>query len=129
MRVLVVDDHLLARNGIVSLLVANNIEVIGEASDGLEALEKTRQLMPDIILMDIKMPPCNGLEATRLIKTEMPQIKIIILTACDDDEYLFEAIKSGAEGYLSKMFRTEELLALLSKVTEGEGISLDEAHR
>jgi DNA-binding NarL/FixJ family response regulator len=81
MRVLLVDDHTLVRNGIASLLEANNIDVIGEAGDGLEALEKARQLNPDIILMDINMPRCNGLEATRLIKAEMPQIKIIILTA------------------------------------------------
>ena len=96
MRVLLVDDHALVRNGIASLLMANNIEVVGEASDGLEALEKARQLKPDIILMDIKMPRCNGLEATRLVKAEMPEIKIIILTVSDDDEDLFEAIKSGA---------------------------------
>lgn len=126
MRVLVVDDHFLARNGIVSLLMANNIEVIGEASDGLEALERARQLTPDIILMDIKMPRCNGLEATRLIKAEMPQIKIIMLTASDDDEYVFEAIKSGADGYLPKIFRDKELLTLLSKVAKGELIYLGE---
>ncbi len=120
MRVLLVDDHPLVRNGIASLLMANNIEVVGEASDGLEAREKARELKPDTILMDIKMPRCNGLEATRLIKTEMPRIKIIILTACDDDEYLFEAIKSGAEGYLLKTFRAEEFLTLLSEVANGE---------
>jgi DNA-binding NarL/FixJ family response regulator len=97
--------------------MANNIEVVGEASDGLEALEKARQLKPDIILMDIKMPRCDGLEATRLIKTEMPEIKIIILTVSADDEDLFEAIKSGAEGYLLKNIRAEEFLTLLSGVT------------
>ncbi len=120
MRVLLVDDHALVRNGIASLLMANNIKVVGEASDGLEALEKARQLKPDIILMDIKMPRCNGLEATRLIKAEMPEIKIIILTVSDDDEDLFEAIKSGAEGYLLKNIRAEEFLALLSGVVRGE---------
>ena len=120
MRVLLVDDHALVRNGIASLLMANNIDVVGEASDGLEALEMARQLKPDIILMDIKMPRCNGLEATRLIKAEMPEIKIIILTVSDDDEDLFEAIKSGAEGYLLKNIRAEEFLALLSGVVRGE---------
>ena len=70
MRVLLVDDHTLVRDGIASLLRASNIEVVGEASDGLEAMEKARQLKPDIILMDIKMPHCNGLEATRLIKVK-----------------------------------------------------------
>ncbi len=120
MRVLLVDDHALVRNGIASLLMASNIDVVGEASDGLEALEKARQLKPDIILMDIKMPRCNGLEATRLIKAEMPEIKIIILTVSDDDEDLFEAIKSGAEGYLLKNIRAEEFFALLSGVVRGE---------
>jgi DNA-binding NarL/FixJ family response regulator len=117
MRVLLVDDHALVRNGIASLLKANDIDVVGEASDGLEALEKARQLKPDLILMDIMMPRCNGLEATRLIKAEMPEIKIIILTASDDDEALSEAVKSGAEGYLSKVFGAEKFLTLLSMVT------------
>ncbi len=129
MRVLLVDDHPLTRNGIASILMAYNIKVVGEASNGLEAVEQARQLSPDIILMDIKMPHCNGLEATRLIKAEMPQIKIIILTACDDDEYLSEAIRSGAEGYLQKTFRDEELLTLLSEVANKERASLNEGHR
>ena len=120
MRVLLVDDHALVRNGIASLLMAHNIKVVGEASDGLEALEKARQLKPDIILMDIKMPRCDGLEATRLIKTEMPEIKIIILTVSDDDEDLFKAIKSGAEGYLLKNIKSEEFFALLFGVIKGE---------
>ncbi len=124
MKVLLVDDHALVRNGIASLLMANNIDVVGEASDGLEALEKARQLKPDIILMDIKMPRCNGLEATRLIKAEMPEIKIIILTVSDDDEDLFEAIKSGAEGYLPKNIRAEEFLALLAGVVRNEAAIL-----
>ena len=120
MRVLLVDDHDLVRNGIVSLLKANDIDVVGEAGDGLEALEKARQLRPDVILMDIMMPRCNGLEATRLIKAEMPEIKIVILTASDDEEALFEAIKSGAEGYLLKNIKAEEFLAYLSGVVNGE---------
>ncbi|MBI2906057.1 MAG: response regulator transcription factor [Chloroflexi bacterium] len=120
MRVLLVDDHALVRNGIASLLTASNIEVVGEAGDGLEALEKARQLKPDIILMDIRMPRSNGLEATRLITSEMPQAKVIILTVSDDDEDLFEAIKSGAVGYLLKNIRAEEFLSLLSGVARGE---------
>lgn len=117
---MLVDDHALVRNGIASLLAARHIEVVGEANDGLEALEKTRQFKPDLILMDIKMPRCNGLEATRLIKAEMPQIKIIILTVSDDEEDLFEAIKSGAEGYLLKNLRAEKFFDLLSGVARGE---------
>jgi DNA-binding NarL/FixJ family response regulator len=120
MRVLLVDDHALVRDGIASLLTASGIEVVGEASDGLEALEKTRRLKPDIVLMDIKMPRCNGLEATRLIKAEMPKVKIVILTVSDDEEDLFEAIKSGAEGYLLKNIKAEQFLALLSGVDKGE---------
>lgn len=120
MRVLLVDDHALVRNGIASLLRAHNIDVVGEASDGLEALEKARQLKPDIILMDIKMPRCNGLEATRLIKVEMSEIKVIMLTVSDDEDDLFEAIKSGAQGYLLKNIRAEEFLALLDGVSRGE---------
>ena len=120
MRVLLVDGHALVRNGIASLLKAHNIEVVGEASDGLEALEKVRHLKPDINLMDIKMPHCNGLEATRLIKAEMPAMKVIILTVSDDDEDLFEAIKSGAEGYLLKNIKAEEFLAFLSGASRGE---------
>ncbi len=114
MRVLLVDDHYQIRNSIAILLMANNIEVVGEARDGLEAVEKARQLHPDIILMDIEMPHCSGLEATRLIKSEMPQIKIVILTACNDEDYRFEAMKSGAEDFLQKTFRAEELLTILS---------------
>ncbi len=129
MRVLLVDDHVLFRNSIASFLIANDIKVVGEASDGLEAVEKARQLKPDIIFMDIKMPRCNGLEATRLIKAEMPQIKIIILTVSDDDEYQCEAIKSGAEGYLLKTFRAEEFLTLLSEGVDGERISLGRGHQ
>jgi DNA-binding NarL/FixJ family response regulator len=120
MRVLLVDDHNLVRNGIASLLTAHNIEVAGEASDGLEALQRARQISPDIILMDINMPHLNGLEATRLIKAEMPNIKVIILTVSEDEENLFEAIKSGAEGYLLKDIKTDEFLKLLNGVTMGE---------
>jgi DNA-binding NarL/FixJ family response regulator len=120
MRVLLADDHALVRNGIASLLTANGIEVVGEVSDGLEALEKARDLKPDIIIMDIKMPRCNGLEATRLIKTELPQIKIVVLTVSDEEDDLFEAIKSGASGYLLKNIKSEEFLSLLSRVLDGE---------
>ena len=129
MRVLLVDDHPLVRNGIASLLMANNIEVVGEASDGLEAQEKARELNPDTILMDIKMPRCNGLEATRLIKAEMPRIKIIILTGGNYDRDFFDVIKSEIDGYLLKPPRAEELLTLLSEVANKERASLDEGHR
>ncbi|MFC1955872.1 response regulator [Chloroflexota bacterium] len=124
MRVLIVDDHALMRSGIASLLRANDIEVVGEASNGLEAVEKTVSLRPDIVLMDIMMPGCNGLQATKLIKAEMPQVKIVMVTAFDDDEDLFKAIKNGAVGYILKNIKAEEFIELLSSVMRGEvGVS------
>lgn len=119
--VLLVDDHTLFREGLASLLSAQgNIEVVGEAADGLEALEKARELVPDLILMDIKMPRCNGLEAVRLIKEELPHTRIVMLTVSEDDQDLFEAITSGAEGYLLKTLKSQELFELLKGVFQGE---------
>lgn len=120
MRVLVVDDHALVRSGIASLLTASDIEVVGEASSGLEAVEKTRLLRPDIVLMDVKMPGCDGLEATQLIKHEMPEARIVMVTAFDDDESLLEAMKYGAAGYVLKNVNADDFVSLLSRVMEGE---------
>ncbi|MDP2935134.1 MAG: response regulator transcription factor [Dehalococcoidia bacterium] len=119
--VLLADDHALFRDGLVSLLsMQEEIEVAGIANDGQEALEKARELVPDLILMDIKMPRMNGLEATRLIKEEMPHIRIVMLTVSEDDHDLFEAIKNGAEGYLLKTINAQELVDLLKGVFRGE---------
>lgn len=120
MRVLLADDHALFRAGIASLLQAWGNEVVGEASDGVDALEQTRELSPDLVLMDIGMPRCNGLEATRLIKAEMPEVKIVMVTVSDDDEHVFEAIKSGAQGYLLKDMSEEEFSSVLTGITAGE---------
>lgn len=120
MKVLLVDDHALFRAGLASLLSAWGLDVIGQASDGEEAIEKARELLPDLIFMDISMPRRNGLEATRAIKAELPQVKIVILTVSDDEQSLFEAIKSGAEGYLLKNLREEEFAALVENVRNGE---------
>ncbi|MDP2936721.1 MAG: response regulator transcription factor [Dehalococcoidia bacterium] len=120
MRVLLVDDHALFRDGIASLLTAWGVEVVGQACDGLEALEKVRELHPDLVLMDVKMPRCNGLEATRLIKARMPEVKIVMLTVSDDEQDLFEAIKAGAQGYLLKNLRGEEFVEMLSGISRGE---------
>ncbi len=120
MRVLLADDHALFRAGIASLLKAWGMETVGQASNGLEALEQARALRPDLILMDIGMSPCNGLEATRLIKAELPETKIVIVTVSDDDDDLFEAIKSGAEGYLLKDMSEEELGRTLTGIATGE---------
>lgn len=120
MKVLLVDDHPLFLEGLRNLLIARGIEVVGIASDGLEALAQARALRPDVILMDIQMPRCDGLEATRLIKTELPDIKIVMLTVSADDEHLFEAIKSGASGYLLKNLEADRFFDLLSGVAQGE---------
>jgi DNA-binding NarL/FixJ family response regulator len=120
MKVLLADDHALFRAGIASLLQAGGHDVVGEAGDGIEALERTRELQPDLVLMDISMPRCGGLEATRLIKAEMPDVKIVMVTVSQDDSDLFEAVKSGAEGYLLKDMSNEEFERTLSGIAEGE---------
>ena len=120
MRVLLADDHPLFRDGLATLLRTRGMDVVGEASNGLEAVEKARALKPDLILMDVNMPQMNGLEATRLIKAERPETKIVILTVSDDDENMFEAIKSGAQGYLLKSLQSQAFFELLNGVAQGE---------
>ena len=120
-KVLIVDDHALFRQGVRNTIEPQeDFEVVGEAEDGMEALAKARELKPDLILMDIHMPHCNGLEAVSAIKRELPAVKIIMLTVHDEDENLFEAIKRGAEGFLSKKVRAKALLDSLRGVMEGE---------
>ena len=120
MRILIADDHTLFRDGLRSLLTSHGFEIVGEAREGAEAVELTRRLQPDIVLMDLSMPGLDGLAATRLISAEMPQVKVVVLTASDDDAKLFEAIKSGAQGYLLKNLESRELFALLEGVGRGE---------
>jgi DNA-binding NarL/FixJ family response regulator len=120
-RLLVVDDHALFRKGLVSLFgESRDIEVVGEAANGLEALEKARELMPDIILMDLSMPVMGGLAATRRIKEEIPYVRIVILTIQEEDQSLFEAIKSGAQGYLLKSIEPQVLFDTLCRVAQGD---------
>ncbi len=120
-RVLLADDHGLVRRGIAGLLADEpDIEVVGEASDGEEAVERARELMPDIILMDISMPRMNGLEATRRIKQILPYVRILMLTASDEDRDLVEAIKGGAQGYLLKKIEPRMLTDALRGVMRGE---------
>lgn len=120
MRVLLADDHALFRAGIASLLRAWGLEVVGQAGDGIEAIELAHRLQPELVLMDIGMTPCNGLEATRVIKSELPEVKVIIVTVSEDDQDLFEAVKSGAEGYLLKGMSEEELGSTLEKISTGQ---------
>jgi DNA-binding NarL/FixJ family response regulator len=120
MRVLLADDHPLFRDGVRSLLEARGVEIVGEAGDGQEALEAALRLRPDVILMDITMPRMDGLEATRLIKARMPGVKVVMLTVSDEDRTLFEAIKSGAQGYLLKDLQADEFFNLLSGIERGE---------
>lgn len=119
MRVLLVDDHRLLLEGLNNLLTSYGIEVVGLAKDGNEAVALTRSLFPDVILMDIRMPRCDGLEATRRICAELPNIKIVILTTSAEDNDLFEAVKSGAYGYLLKSMDSDELVEALNQVQEG----------
>ena len=120
MRVVIADDHPLFRDGLRSLLEARGIDVIGEARDGREAVDQARRLKPDVILMDLSMPEVNGLAATRLISAELPGVKVVILTASEDDADLFEAIKSGAQGYLFKNLESGEFFRLLDGVARGD---------
>lgn len=119
MRILLVDDHRLFLEGLRNLLASEGIEVAGQAHDGFEALAAARRLRPDVILMDIHMPRCDGLSATRLIKAEMPECKIVILTMSEEDHELFDAVKSGASGYLLKRLDAEEFFAYLAELQTG----------
>jgi DNA-binding NarL/FixJ family response regulator len=120
-RVLLADDHAPFRGGVASLLAAESgFEVVGEAVDGQQALEMARELMPDVILMDVSMPVMDGLAATRRIKAEMPHARIVILTVSDGERSLFEALKCGADGYLPKMIEPRALFDTLRQVAQGE---------
>lgn len=120
MRLLIVDDHPLFRDGLRSLLEARGMDVVAEANNGREALEKARRCQPDVVLMDLRMPEMNGLAATRLLSAEQPQTKVVILTASEDDSDLFEAIKSGAQGFLFKNLDSDDFFRLLDGVGRGE---------
>jgi two-component system NarL family response regulator len=121
MRVLVVDDHALFREGIVGILSGQaDMRVVGQASDGLEALVMARDLRPDIVLMDVTMPGTGGIEAARTLKQELPDTRIIMLTVREESDLLFEAIKAGADGYLLKTIRAQQLVEMLRAAQRGE---------
>jgi two-component system NarL family response regulator len=119
MKVLLADDHRLLLEGLCNLLTAHGVHVVATAHDGIEAIALARTLEPDVILMDIRMPGCDGLEATRRIKAERPAARIVMLTTSADEQDLFEAVKSGAFGYLLKSIDTEGLLECLDQVQQG----------
>lgn len=119
-RVLLVDDHGLFLEGLQNLLRAGGYPVVGVARDGMEALQLARSLRPDVILMDVRMPVCGGLTATRLIHAEMPECKIVMLTTSAEDADLFDALKSGASGYLLKNLEPNQLFDYLEGLARGE---------
>lgn len=120
-RVLIVDDHTILREGIRALLAAHDdIEVVGEAADGREAVEKVHQLSPDVVLMDVAMPLMDGLEATRRIRKENPKAKVLILTQYDNKEYILSSIKVGASGCVPKRVVASELVSAIRAVHLGD---------
>ncbi len=120
-RVLLADDHAVVRKGIRDFLQEDEtLRIIGEANDGEEALALVARDAPDVAVFDIQMPRLNGLDATRRVKKEFPNVQVLILTAYDDDPYLFAALQAGASGYLLKTSSAEELLHAVHAVTEGE---------
>jgi DNA-binding NarL/FixJ family response regulator len=120
LKILIADDHTLFRESLRNLLASRGFEIVGEAREGQEAIDLARRLQPDMVLMDLSMPGLDGLTATRLISTEMPQVKVVILTGSDEEAQLFEAIKSGAQGYLLKDLASRDLFSYLEGVGRGE---------
>ncbi len=120
-KVLVADDHTIVRHGIYALLgLMSDIELVGEAVNGREALEKVEKLMPDVVIMDIAMPLMDGLEATRRICKEFPRTKVIALTQYDDREFVFPVIEAGARGFISKTAASSELASAIRSVYRGD---------
>jgi len=120
-RVLVTDDHAMVRDGICALLaLTGDIEAIGIAANGREALDMVRELMPDVVLMDIAMPIMDGLEATRRIHKEFPKVKVLALTQYDDKSHVFPVIEAGASGFISKTAASSELVAGIRSVHRGD---------
>lgn len=122
-KVLIVDDHALLREGLIKILsLEDDLKIIGEAGKGEEAIELTRTLKPNVILMDINMPGVNGIEATKAIKKEFPSIGIIALTIHDDEEYIFELVRAGVSGYVLKDIQPERLVSAIRDVAQGKSV-------
>jgi DNA-binding NarL/FixJ family response regulator len=122
-RVLLVDDQALFREGLETLLsVHSDIQVVGQASNGQEAVEVAAEVHPDVVLMDVRMPVLDGVGATRLLKDALPQCRVIVLTTFDDDEYIFDALRTGAAGYLLKDVASARLVEAIRATARGESI-------
>ena len=119
-RVVLVDDHFVVRNGIKTLIDGTEIEIIGEASNGVEAVDAVKRLSPDVVLMDIAMPQMNGLDATEIISKQYKNSKSLILSMYDNEEYILSAVEAGALGYLLKDAPREEILTAIRTVANGE---------
>ena len=120
MRILIADDHSLFRDGLRSLLASQGHEIVAEARNGREAIALAHEKSPEMVLMDISMPEVDGLTATRQLTSELPDVKVVILTASEDDATLFDAIKAGAHGYLLKNLEADDFFALLDRASRGE---------
>ena len=121
MRIVICDDQAITREGLALLLnLERDIEVVGTAEDGAQAIELTARLLPDLVLMDLKMPFLNGVEATRHIRARHPQISVLVLTTYDDEEWIFDAIRAGASGYLLKDTPREELVKAVRGTVSGK---------
>ncbi len=122
-RVMIVDDHNLVREGLKAVFdLGLEIEVIAEAGSGEEAVEKSAELEPDVILMDVSMPGMNGIQATRIIREANPEVKVVILTMLDQEGYVYEAVKAGATGYMLKSTSSEDLIEAIQMVDEGKAL-------
>ena len=122
-KLLIVDDHAVVRDGPTTMLGRQEgFAVVGEAQNGLEAVERAQELHPEVILMDLRMPELDGVEAMRRIRAEDPNVKFIVLTTYDSDEYIFDAIEAGAKGYLLKDTSREELFRAVRAVRDGESL-------
>jgi DNA-binding NarL/FixJ family response regulator len=122
-RVLIVDDDALMRAGLRGVLSSDPaIELVGEASDGRQAVHRTRQLRPDIVLMDVRMPDLDGISATRQLLATFPEARVVILTTFEQDDYIFGALSAGASGFLLKRTRPEELIAAIHVIAAGDSL-------